>query len=138
MDNTKLINKLNEVLRHELTGLGQYLQASFVVSGVWREVYTTRFSASATECLGHATIIGEKISALGGVPTVERNPIDQSSDLDLILKTALQFESDAVKHYNEALALAEHDRALTILLEDILKEEQDGVDEITLLLKTPT
>ncbi len=42
---------------------------------------------------------------------------------------------DGLSLYKEALALAEGDRALVVLLEDILLEEQDGVDEITQLLR---
>jgi bacterioferritin len=52
-----------------------------------------------------------------------------------MLEFGLAFETKAVKVYNEALELAEGDRALEIFLEDILKEEQDGVDEISKLLK---
>jgi bacterioferritin len=72
---------------------------------------------------------------MGGVPTVERNPVKQSDDLIETLQYALAFEQGAVDLYNEALVLAEGDRALVILLEDILLEEQDGVDEITQLLR---
>ena len=132
MDYTKIIDKLNECLRHEWTGVAQYAQAGFVVSGLWREVYSGMFFDSAKESFGHAKLVGEKIAALGGLPTVERNSIKQSNDLGEMLQFALDFEMAAVTHYNEALALADgQDRALVVLLEDILKEEQEGVDELT-------
>jgi len=135
MDNSKLIEKLNEILRWEWTGVAQYFQASFVVSGPWREVYTKMFQASAEESLGHARLIADKIVAYGGVPTIERDDVKQSNDLTEMLEHALAFESGAVKHYNEALKLADgKDRALVVLLEDILLQEQDGVDEVSKLL----
>ena len=78
--------------------------------------------------------IGDKIVALGGVPTVERNPIQQSNNVEEMLQYGLEFESKAVTLYNEALALGENDRALCVLLENILLEEQDGVDHIKKIL----
>lgn len=138
MDYSPVISKLNECLKHEWTGVAQYAQAGFLVSGLWREVYSKMFFDNAEESFGHAKLVGEKITALGGVPTVERKPIKQSSDLGEMLQNGLEFESAAVKLYTEALALAEGDRALVVFLEDILKEEQEGVDEFTLILRGHT
>ena len=137
MDKAKIIDKLNECLRHEWTGVAQYSQAGFLVAGLWREVYSGMFFDSAKESFGHARMVGEKIVALGGVPTVERNPIKQSEDVLSMLNAALEFETKAVKCYTEALALAEGDRALVVWLEDLLNEEQDGVDKITRILRDP-
>src|SRR5688572_13717072 len=118
MDKSKLLEKLNECLRHEWTGVAQYAQAGFVVAGLWREVYSEMFFDSAKESFGHAKLVGEKIVALGGVPTVERNPVKQSQDLNELLNMALEFETKAVKVYTEAATLAEGDRALVVFLED--------------------
>ena len=137
MDKTKLLEKLNECLRHEWTGVAQYAQAGFVVAGLWREVYSEMFFDSATESFGHAKLVGEKIVALGGVPTVERNSVKQSNDLNEMLNFSFEFESKAVKCYTEALALASGDRALEVFLENILEEEQDGVDKLTRILRDP-
>jgi bacterioferritin len=137
MDKTKIIEKLNECLRHEWTGVAQYAQAGFVVAGLWREVYADMFFDSAKESFGHAKQVGEKIVALGGIPTVERNAVKQTQDLLELLNFALEFESKAVKMYTEALGLAEDDRALTVFLENILEDEQDGVDQLTRILRDP-
>ncbi len=130
-----IIDKLNDILRHEWTGVAQYSQAGFVIQGLWRPTYSAMFFESAEESFGHAKRIGEKIVALGGVPSVERNPVKQSHDLTELLEHALAFEQGAVDLYTEALGMAEGDRALVVLLEDVLLEEQDGVDEITQLLR---
>lgn len=131
-----IVDKLNEILRHEWTGVAQYSQAGFVIQGLWRPTYSKLFFESAEESFGHARRIGEKIVALGGVPSVERNPVQQSHDLSEMLEHALAFEQGAVDLYTAALKLADgEDRALVVLLEDILLEEQDGVDEITQLLR---
>lgn len=137
MDKAKMIEKLNEALRHEWTGVAQYAQAGFVVAGLWREVYADMFFDSAKESFGHAKKVGEKIVAMGGVPTVERNPVKQTQELQELLTIALEFETKAVKIYSEALAMAENDRPLVVFLENILEDEQDGVDELTRILRDP-
>jgi len=137
MDKATMIAKLNDCLRHEWTGVAQYAQAGFVVGGLWRQVYSGLFFGSAEESFGHAKLVGDKISAMGSIPTVERNAIQQSTDVRELLELGLEFESKAVTHYAEAIGMAEElgDRALVVLLEDILKEEQEGVDELTQLLR---
>jgi bacterioferritin len=95
------------------------------------------FSDSAKESFKHAQLIGDKIVALGGVPTVERNPVQQSHDLVELLKIGLEFETKAVRLYTALLELTGDDRALTVFLEDILVEEQEGVDELTKVLRDP-
>lgn len=135
MDMQKVIDKMNEALRHEWTGVAQYAQASFVVPGLWREVYAEKFEDDAKESFGHAKLVGEKIVALGGIPTVERNPVKQSQDLMEMLQNGLEFERKAVKIYTELLGLIEDDRAFTVWAEDILKQEQEGVDEYVRILR---
>lgn len=135
MDKSKLIDKLNDILRWEWTGVAQYAQASFVVSGLWREVYSDVFKKSAKESFDHARLIGEKIAALGGVPTVERNNVQQSADVVELLRIGLEFEKAAVKLYTEALDLCGDDVGLRVLLEDQVLAEQEGVDHLTRILQ---
>lgn len=137
MDKAKIIDKLNDCLRHEWTGVAQYSQAGFLAAGLWREVYSDLFFDSAKESFGHARMVGEKIVALGGTPTVERNPIKQSGDVMEMLNAALEFETKAVRMYTEALDLAEEDRALVVWLENLLDEEQEGADKLLRILRDP-
>ncbi|MBI1902146.1 MAG: ferritin-like domain-containing protein [Planctomycetia bacterium] len=136
MDKTKMVSKLNEILAHEWTGVAQYSQQGFMVQGLWREAYEPRFKAGADESFAHARLIGDKIVALGGVPTIERNKVKQADSIEEMLANSLQFEQTAVRHYEEALALCddETDRPLVILLEDILLQEQAGADELVKLV----
>ena len=136
-ESAPVIDQLNEILKHEWTGVAQYSQAAFLVEGLMREVYSPKFADDAEESFGHAKLIGEKIAALGGVPTVVRNDVKQSRDVRDLVENALAFESKAVEMYSAAIELAEAhaDRSLVIFLEDILKEEQEGVDEYAKLLR---
>ncbi len=135
MDKQAVIDQLNECLKHEWTGVAQYSQAGFIVEGMWREVYADKFLSDAKESFGHAKLVGDKIAALGGVPSVLRNEVKQSRDIREVLQFSLDFESKAVEMYTHALELADDNRALVVFLEDILKEEQEGVDEYTKLLR---
>jgi bacterioferritin len=135
MNHEAIIKQLNEILKHEWTGVAQYSQASFIVEGVWREVYADKFIGDAKESFGHAQLVGNKIVALGGVPIATRNEIKQSRDLQEVLQFSLEFEAKAVEMYSKAIEMAADNRALVIFLEDILGEEQEGVDEYTKLLR---
>ena len=135
MSNQAIIDHLNEILKHEWTGVAQYSQASFIIEGPWREVYAEKFEGDAKESFKHANLIGNKIVALGGVPVSQRNEIKQSKDLTEVLQNNLAFESKAVEMYTKALELAEGNRPLVVFLEDILLDEQEGVEEYTKLLR---
>lgn len=137
MDTGKVIEKLNDILRWEWTGVVQYTQLSFIVQGLWREVYSETFREGAAESLGHAHQIGDKIVALGGVPTVERAEVKQSTDLQEMLQISLEFERQAVKLYGEALDLCQDNHPLRILLEDIILQEQEGFEHLEKLLASP-
>lgn len=136
MSHEAVINQLNEILKHEWTGVAQYSQASFIAEGPWREVYAEKFIGDAKESFGHAQLVGDKIVALGGVPVATRNEIKQSRDLHEVLQFSLAFEAKAVEMYEKALELAEGNRPLVVFLEDILVDEQEGVDEYTKLLRS--
>ena len=73
MSDQAIIDQLNEILKHEWTGVAQYSQASFIVEGVWREVYAEKFLDDTKESFGHAQLVGDKIASLGGVPLATRS-----------------------------------------------------------------
>ncbi len=135
MNHEPIIELLNEILKHEWTGVAQYSQASFIIEGPWREVYAPKFEGDAEESFKHARLIGNKITSLGGVPVAQRNEIKQSRNLKEVLENSLAFESKAVEMYTQALELAEGNRPLTVFLEDILIDEQEGVEEYSKLLR---
>ena len=56
MDTQAVIAHLNEILKHEWTGVAQYSQASFIVEGIWREVFAEKFEGDAKESFGLSLI----------------------------------------------------------------------------------
>jgi bacterioferritin len=136
MDKARMIDQLNEILKWEYAGLVQYTQFSFLVQDTWREVFSKFFRDNGEEALDHAHLVGDKIVALGGVPTVERGEVKVSTDLTEMLEFSLEVESKQVELYTEALELCEgRDVALRVVLEDLCRQEQDGVDHLEKVLK---
>jgi bacterioferritin len=136
MDRTAILEKLNEILKWEYSGVLQYTQFSFVVQGVEREVYTKFFRENGEEALGHAHRVGDKIVALGGVPSIERAQVKQATDLHQMLEYSLEIEARHVQLYTEALGmLGDRDVALRVMLEDICLDEQEGVDHLEKILR---
>src|SRR4051812_16503341 len=136
MDKARMIDKLNEILKWEYAGLIQYTQFSFVVQDTWREVFSDFFRKNGEEALDHAHMVGDKIVALGGIPTVERAEVKQSTELQEMLEYSLEVESKQVQLYTEALQLCgDRDVAIRVLLEDLCRQEQEGVDHLEKVLK---
>lgn len=136
MDTSRVIDKLNEILKWEYAGLVQYTQFSFVVQGQMREVYYEFFRDNGKEALGHAHRVGDKVVALGGVTSVDRAEVKQSLDLTEMLEYSLEIERKHVQLYTEALDMLDtHDVGLRNMLEEICMEEQEGVDHLEKILQ---
>src|ERR671914_1848933 len=99
MANAKLIESLNRALSFELTAVIQYMQHSFLVTGAEREVYRSYFRDQSEESHDHAKTLGDKIVALGGVPTVEPAMIRQATELKEMLKQDLELEREGMAAY---------------------------------------
>ncbi len=136
MDQAKMVEKLNEILKWEYAGLIQYTQYSFLVQDLWREVYYEFFRDNGKEALKHAHLVGDKIVALGGVTSVERGEVKVTTELTEMLENSLAMELKHVELYTEAVALCDDkDIGLRNLLEDICQDEQDGADHLSKILK---
>lgn len=130
MDKAKVIEKFNQAVALELTGLLQYNQYYQVVLGVDRRLWAEFFKDSADESLEHARLFASKVVALGGVPTVETEPVKQSTDAREMLEISLAHEKRAVAVYMEALALCEGNPAYCNILEDQIQQETEDCEEI--------
>jgi bacterioferritin len=131
--NKKVIAALNEALEREMSNVVSYLHYSFMVRGVNRGPLVEFFRSQAQESFVHATKLGEKIVALGGHPSVRIEPIKETKKHkpDEMLREELEREKQEVERYVRTLKLVDDDIALRLMLEDMIKEEQEGVDELT-------
>jgi bacterioferritin len=127
MDKQAVIDQFNVCLKMEYTAVIQYHQHSFLLRGLDRVQYLEFFEEAGAEALGHAKLLGSKIVSLGGVPTIERGEVKQSTDLVEMLRLDLELEQAALDAYHVALDLAQDHVALRNYLEDQIMTEQDDV-----------
>lgn len=139
MVNTALIDSLNRVLGMELSAVIQYMQHSFLVTGREREVYRSWFRDQSDEAHDHAEMLGDKIVALGGVPTVEPGEIRQATDLAEMLRQDLELERAAMQAYMEAWrACGDTELPTKFLLEERIAQEQRHIEELEKLTSERT
>ena len=131
MANTALIDNLNRALSIELAAVIQYMQHSFLITGTEREVYRSFFKDQSKEAHGHARMLGDKIVALGGVPTVEPAMIRQATQLADMLKQDLELEREGIAAYMAAWeSCQEQELPTRFLLEGRIAEEQIHIEEL--------
>ena len=135
MPNKKLLECLNRALRIEYSAVIQYCQQSALVAGMDRKIYEDFFDASSQEARAHAKQVADWIVSLGGVPTIEAAHIQQSTDLEEMLKQDLETEREAVKAYSEAHAAVKGDEPIKFMLEEQIIKEQEDVWEIEKFLR---
>jgi len=138
MDRKAVIAALNEALALEYAAVVQYAQCSYCVKGFRRLAVAGWFFEQATKSLTHARMIGDKIVALGGIPTIRVGPVKEAQDLTGMVKLSLETERRSVTSYQAALALAAEDTALRVLLESRIEAEQADVEELEKMLADPS
>ncbi len=96
----------------------------------------TFFHTESHSALDHAHKFGQKVVALGGVPTIEVGAsVRQSLDLKEMLRQDLELERQAMQAYLAAHALAESDVALRTMLETHIDGEQRDIEELEMYLE---
>lgn len=131
MARAELVENLNRALSMELAAVIQYSQHSYLITGPEREVFREWFRDQAEEAQDHAESLGDKIVALGGVPTVEPGTIRQSVELTEMLKQDLELEREALNVYMAAWASCDdNDLPQKFWLEERISEEQVHVEEL--------
>lgn len=139
MDVQSMIKALNKSLSLEYAGVIQYYQHSFLLQGPEREYMGDFFREKSKKTLEtHVKRLGEKIVALGGLPTVEPATIRQAADMKEMLRQALELEREAQAAHHNALKLTEGERpeeiALRFMLEALVEDEQRDIDALEMLL----
>ncbi len=137
MSNEKIVKQLNTILESEISGVVRYLHYALMITGPNRIPIVKWFHDQATEAFQHASTIGEKITALGGHPSlnVEKVPETKSHSVLDILKESLAFEKKALGLYKDALNLVGEDIALEELMRDFIRMETEHIEECEKMLK---
>lgn len=139
--NEKVLKLLGDIYQLEVGGISRYLHYSFMIMGYNRIPIQKWFRDNATEAMGHATIIGEKLTSLGGHPPIVSGKIEENhlhSVLQL-LEESLKFEESAIRLYKELAFLAAdlEDIALEELARSFVQEEIEHADEVRKMMRKP-
>jgi bacterioferritin len=129
--NEKLIAVLNDRLREELTAINQYIVHAEECENWGYGRLAEVIKARAITEMRHAEALIERILFLKGRPIVsELNSVHIGEDVSKIHENDIQAEYEADRAYNETIKLAQEvgDNATKVLLEGILKDEEDHID----------
>jgi bacterioferritin len=114
----------------------QYVQHASVITGAEYESVIAELLVHANEEMQHAISLSDQIDWLGGVPAVDVEKIETSSDSTEMLEQDLAGEMHAIHRYKERIAEAEalREYGLRRVLEDILIMEEEHARDLTTVL----
>ena len=133
----KVIEILNSLLADELTAINQYIVHAEMTEDWGYSKLHEHFEKRAIDEMKHAEKLIGRILYLEGTPIVTKlGPIHIGTEVPEQLENDRLAEVDAIKAYNVAIKkMGEfNDYATRKVLQEILKEEDDHMDEIEELL----
>jgi len=137
MDRDKIINALNEALAQEHGCYVRYKTHAAVITGPYAEAVANRLKEIAGDESDHAEKLRDRITALGGTPTMEtaKEELIAATTLKQILAVNLKEEAKAINHYKSILNMVDRteDILLYEVIEDIIEEEQEHREELNRL-----
>jgi bacterioferritin len=106
------------------------------VQGPYRQELRNFFAAEIPEELGHAQILADKISALGGTPAAEPAPVKVVGDAKAMLEAALQAEVETIERYVRRRKQAEDagEPGLAAQFDNLITDESHHRDELRQML----
>jgi bacterioferritin len=138
-----VIKVLNDVLATEIVCILRYKRHYYTAQGMNSDAARTEFLQHANEEQQHADWAAERITQLGGEPNynpqglAERahSEYDASKNLTDMIKEDLVAERIAIESYSEIIRwLGNDDPTTRVLIEQILKMEEEHADDLANLL----
>jgi len=139
MDVDNLIERLNKALADEWLAYYQYWVGAKVAKGPMRGAVTLELEEHATEELGHALMLVDRILQLGGTPLLAPQDWYEMTNcgyeppedpyVEVLLEQNIKGEQCAIQVYQELVALTKnadpvtYEMALQIMTEEIVHEE---------------
>ena len=143
VDVQQLIDMLNAALSEEWLAYYQYWVGARLMEGPMRSEVEPELLLHATQELGHAVLVVDRIIQLGGTPVINpsewtrlaRCPYDEPNDpyIEVILEQNLSGERCAIQRYKEIADFTNgkdhttHQMAVTILNEEI--EHENDIED---------
>ncbi len=138
MDNKQLISALNDMLSQEHACAIRYATHAAVVQGPYADTVAARLKEISGDETLHAEKLRQRITALGGVPTmnVKAQDLKPATSLDDILKINIDEELHAISSYKKILKTVDPSSAgLFLTLQEIIRDEEEHLEELKNLEK---
>jgi bacterioferritin len=142
-DRKEVIKVLNDVLATEIVCVLRYKRHYYTADGIYADPARQEFLQHAGEEQQHADWVAERIGQLDGKPNynpeglAERahSQYDESESLTDMIKEDLVAERIAIESYSEIVRwLGSKDPTTRVLIEQILKMEEEHADDLKNLL----
>ncbi len=142
-DRQQVIEILNQALATEMVCVMRYKAHYEAAKGIHSAAIVNEFKEHAESEQEHADLIANRISQLGGTPNYDPTGMAERSHtvysvgetLQEMLKEDLIAERIVIGIYQEFIRMIQYDDSTTrIMLEGILKDEEDHADEIASFL----
>lgn len=132
----QLIDLLNEDLSREYQAIIAYVVYSQVLKGAQYMKIAEELEVHAGEELQHAITLSNQIDYLGGMPTVQVQPVKVSDKAEEMLRFDLDNENETIRNYRERVrqceALGEY--AIAENIRKILVQEQEHQNDLATAL----
>jgi bacterioferritin len=135
MDKEKIIEILNKARTEELTAIMQYLQHHYLAKGINSPSVSELFKAISITEMKHAYSIAERITALGGIPTMKIDKVNVPEKLEDMIRENYEVEKGAIEDFKRYIREVSEDVTTRRMLEDILADEEEHLDELGKLLE---
>jgi len=143
-DRARVIEVLNEVLATEIVCVLRYKNHYYMARGIDSQPVAAEFLQHANEEQGHADLVAQRITQLGGRPNL--NPAGlatrshaeykEGDTLEEMIKEDLVAERVAIETYSEIVRwLGDDDVTTRRMIEGILAMEEEHADDLANLLE---
>jgi bacterioferritin (cytochrome b1) len=135
-ENSHLIEDLNRMLAKEHACAIRYATHATLVTGPCVDPVSERFQEISSDEVRHAVLLRKRICALGGTPTmnVDAGNLEAAATLGDMIEVNVREESEAIVEYSGILKNVPRLNVLLYrTLEDILKDEQEHLEELLAL-----
>jgi bacterioferritin len=128
--NPKVLDRLNEALRDELTAINQYFLHAEMAENWGYEKYSKSIKKQSIDEMKHAEALMERILFLDGTPSMEPMALTTGRNVKEMIESDLKLELGAVVAYNESIRIAveNKDNGSRDLFVRLLKDEEGHVD----------
>jgi len=128
--NQKVVDRLNQALRDELTAINQYFLHAEMAENWGYDKYAKFMKKQSIDEMKHAEALMERILFLDSTPSMEPLALTIGKNVKEMIDSDLKLELGAVAAYNESIRISVEngDNGSRDLFVRLLKDEEGHVD----------